>query len=99
MKPMNEKSMFHFLCTAMDQVADGTINTAQAREISNLAREAEKLLRGERDRVRLLMDMDEHERNYGRRPQLRELAAFAFADTTKDPQTGAPQLDNGDYLK
>ena len=99
MKPENEKSLFHFLCDAMDSVATGEINTAQAREISNLAREAEKLLRAERERVLLLMKMDEHERNFGKRPVLRELAGKAFADTTRDPQTGNPRNDSADYLK
>ena len=82
----------------MDSVASGEMNTAQAREISNLAREAEKLLRGERDRAYLMMKMDEHERCFGKRPVLRELAGIGFADTTKDSQTGNPRNDNADYL-
>lgn len=97
MKPQNEKSLFHFLCAAMDSVANGVMSTGQAREISSLAREAEKLLRGERDRAKLLMEMDEHERNFGKRPVLRELAALGFADTTKDPQTGNPRNDDAGY--
>lgn len=98
MKPQNEKSLFHFLCSAMDSVASGEMTTAQAREISGLAREAEKLLRGERDRVKLMMEIDEHERNFGKRPALRELSALGFADTTKDPNTGNPRNDNADYF-
>lgn len=99
MKPQNEKSLFHFLCAAMDSVANGVMSTGQAREISSLAREAEKLLRGERDRAKLLMEMDEHERNFGKRPVLRELAALGFADTTKDPQTGNPRNDDAGYTR
>lgn len=98
MKPQNEKSLFHFLCDAMDKVANEQITTAQAREIGGLAREAEKLLRGERERVLLQMKMDEHEKVFGKRPVYRELAGLAFADTTKDPQTGNPKLDTADYL-
>lgn len=99
MKPVNEKSLFHFLCAAMDDVASGAMQPAQAREISGLAREAEKLLRGERERARLLMEMDEHERNFGKRPAYRELAALGFADTTKDAQTGNPRNDDASYIK
>jgi len=98
MKPMNEKSLFHFLCNAMDAVANETMTPAQAREISGLAREAEKLLRGERERTLLFMKMDEHEKQFGKRPVYRELAAIGFADTTKDPQTGTPKYDSGEYM-
>ncbi len=98
MKPQNEKSLFHFLCSAMDAVANETMTPAQAREISGLAREAEKLLRGERERAALFMKMDEHEKQFGKRPVYRELAALGFADTTKDPQTGNPRNDNADYV-
>lgn len=99
MKPQNEKSLFHFLCSAMDAVANETMTPAQAREISGLAREAEKLLRGERERTLLFMKMDEHEKQFGKRPVYRELAALGFDDTTKDPQTGVPRNDNGEYVK
>ena len=99
MKPQNEKSLFHFLCDSMDKVANEQMTTAQAREIGNLAREAEKLLRGERERVLLQMKMDEHEKMYGKRPVYRELAGLGFADTTKDAQTGSPRYDNAEYLQ
>lgn len=74
------------------------MTTAQAREIGGLAREAEKLLRGERERTLLLMKMDEHEKMFGKRPVYRELAGLGFADTTKDAQTGNPKIDAADYL-
>lgn len=98
MKPQNEKSLFRFLCDAMDKVANEQMTTAQAREIGGLAREAEKLLRGERERTLLLMKMDEHEKMFGKRPVYRELAGLGFADTTKDAQTGNPKIDAADYL-
>ena len=98
MKPQNEKSLFHFLCDAMDKVANEQMTTAQAREIGGLAREAEKLLRGERERTLLLMKMDENEKMFGKRPVYRELAGLGFADTTKDAQTGNPKIDAADYL-
>ena len=99
MKPQNEKSLFHFLCDAMDKVESGELNASQVSSICNLTKEAEKLLRGERERVKLLMKIDEHERNFGKRPQLRELAAIGFADTTKDAQTGNPRNDDASYCK
>lgn len=82
MKPENEKSLFHFLCDTMDKVAIGEIEPDKVNAICNLSREAEKLLKGERERTRLQMKMDEHERNYGKRPVLRELASIGFDDTT-----------------
>lgn len=99
MKPQNEKSLFHFLLGAMEKVASGDMESTTANDICKLSKEAQKLLSGERDRVRLLMEMDEHERNFGKRPQLRDLAAIGFADTTKDPQTGNPRYDDASYCK
>lgn len=99
MRPVNEKSLFHFLCDAMEKVSTGEMDAGKATAICNLSREAEKLLEGERKRVSLLMKMDEHERNFNKRPQLRELAAFGFANTTVDQQTGSPRNDDGSYLK
>jgi hypothetical protein len=83
MKPNNEKSLFHFLLDAMDKVASGDMDFSQAKAITDLSREAEKLLRGERERVKLEMQMDEHQRNFGKRPHLRELASKGFANTTE----------------
>ena len=99
MKPQNEKSLFHFILYAMDKVANDEIDSEKAKSICSLSKEAQKLISGERDRVRLLMELDEHERNFGKRPQLRELAAIGFADTTKDPQTGNPRNDDAGYCK
>lgn len=99
MKPLNEKSLFHALCDAMDKVVSGEISAEQAKAISSLSCECEKLLKGERQRVRLLMDMEAHEKEFGSCPKLRELAAIGFADTTIDQQTGLPRNDNAEYCK
>jgi len=99
MIPRNEKSLFHLLCDAMDQVMSGEIDPTQATAVSKLAGQTDKLLKGERDRVRLLMAMDKHEREFGKRPVLRELAGVGFADTTIDQKTGNPRYDDGVYMK
>lgn len=83
MKPTNEKSLFHFLLDAMDKVANGEIDFNQAKAITDLSKEAEKLLKGERERCKLEMQMNEHQRNFGKRPHLRELASKGFANTTE----------------
>ena len=97
--PSNEKSLFHFLCQCMSMVREGEIDSTQAKAVCDLTKEAEKLLRGERDRVRLLIQIDEHERNFGKRLQIRELAGKGFDDTTVDPKTKCPINDNGHYLQ
>lgn len=99
MKAQNEKSLFHFILDVMDKVVNDEIDNEKVKSVCDLSKEAQKLLSGERDRVRLLMQLDEHERNFGKRPQLRELAAIGFADTTKDPQTGNPRNDDAGYCK
>lgn len=97
MKPQNEKSLFHFLLDMMDKVSKGEVESKTINDVCRLSKEAQKLLVGERDRVRLQMELDEHERNYGKRPELRELASIGFADTTINQKTGSPRLDDGNY--
>ena len=41
--PINEKSLFHFLCEAMHKVEKEEITPAQVHSICELAKEAEKL--------------------------------------------------------
>lgn len=94
MKPQNEKSLFHFLLDVMDKVAQDEISAEKAHSICEVSKEAEKLLKGERERVKLLMQLDIHEKEYGKRPDLRELASLGFSDTTKDPSTGVPRLES-----
>lgn len=81
MKPTNEKSLFHFILDTMDKVANGEIDKDQAICITKLSNEATKLLKNEHDRVKLEMQMDEHQRNFGKRPVLRELASKGFTNT------------------
>lgn len=83
MKASNEKSLFHFLLDTMDKVVKGEVDKDQALCITKLSNEATKLLKNEQDRVRLEMLMDEHQRNFGKKPHLRELASKGFANTTE----------------
>lgn len=82
MKPTNEKSLFHFILDTMEKVANGNIDKDQALCITKLSNEATKLLKNEQDRCKLEMQMDEHQRNFGKRPHFRELASKGFANTT-----------------
>lgn len=82
MKPTNEKSLFHFLCGAMDKVMTGELDYLKAQSVCQLSKEAAKLLEGERRRVDTLIKIDKHEREFGKRIEMRELAAFGFSDTT-----------------
>lgn len=82
MKPTNEKSLFHFILDVMDKVVNDQITTDQAQSVAKLSNEATKLLKNEQERVKLEMQMDEHARNFGRRPFMRELASKGFANTT-----------------
>lgn len=99
MKAQNEKSLFHFILDVMDKVVNDDIDEGKVKSVCALSKEAQKLLAGERDRVKLMMQIDEHERNFGKRIQLRELAAIGFSDTTKNPDTGNPRLDDASYCK
>ena len=84
MKPTNEKSLFHFLLDTMNKVANGEIDAETTKSICDVSKEAQKLLTGERDRARLLMELDQYKRLSGKEINLRELASKGFTDTTKE---------------
>lgn len=65
MKPINNKSMLHFIFDQMEKLDQGTITVDAAKAQANLAKQANNSLKFEIDRSRLLMDLDLHRRTTG----------------------------------
>ena len=51
MKPVNSKSLFHFICIQMEKLDDSSITVEQAKAQANLAKQANNVLKYELDRV------------------------------------------------
>ena len=99
MRPINEKSLFHYFGGILEKIDNNSIEDAQVKNACMVSKEMIKLLQNEQNRTRLFMEMDVHERNFGHRPAFRELAGKGFDDTTIDPRTGTPRNDDAQYLK
>lgn len=51
MKPVNSKSLFHFICDQMEQLQSNSIDVASANAQAGLAKQAFNLLEHERKRA------------------------------------------------
>jgi hypothetical protein len=63
MKPINNKSLLHFLFDQMEKLDNKQIDVEQAKAQANLAKQANNSLKYELERSKILMELDSH-RNY-----------------------------------
>jgi hypothetical protein len=77
MKPVNNKSLFAFICDQMDQLAEKKIDKEDALAQSKLCREARCLLEYERNRAETEFKI------LGSGIKIREIESKAFEDTIK----------------
>ena len=78
MKPVNSKSLLAFVFGQMEKLDDGTINTQQAREQSNLVKQANNILKYELDRAKVKMELTKHNAVYKDGLNLREVESKNF---------------------
>lgn len=78
MKPVNSKSLLAFVFDQMEKLDSGTINTQQAREQSNLVKQANNLLKYELDRAKVKMELTRHNAVYKDGIDLREIESKNF---------------------
>lgn len=78
MKPVNSKSLLHFVFEQMEKLDNGSIDVQQAREQSNLCKQANNLLKYELDRAKVQMDLARHNAVYKDGLNLREIEAKNF---------------------
>ena len=65
MKPINNKSLLHFIFDQMEKLDSGNTTVEQAKAQANLAKQANNSLKYEIERSRLLMDLENHRKETG----------------------------------
>lgn len=78
MKAVNNKSLLAFIFDQMDKLDTGQIKTEEAKAQANFAKQANNALKYELDRVRTLIDLDNHNRNHGGSIELRNAETKNF---------------------
>lgn len=83
MRPVNEKSLLHFLFIQMEKLDEGVITNVEATAQAKLASQAIQLYRMEIDRAKLQMEINKYNGKDHKDVELRELSSKGFDDTTK----------------
>ena len=78
MKPVNNKSLMHFLFEKMEQLDAGEISIEKAKTQASLAKQATEIVKLEHDRTRLVLEVDRHNRQSGTDYSIRNLEAINF---------------------
>lgn len=78
MKPVNSKSLLSFVFDQMEKLDSDEINVQQAREQSNLVKQANNLLKYELNRAKLKMELTAHNAIYKDGCDLREIESKNF---------------------
>jgi hypothetical protein len=65
MKPINNKSLLHFLFEQMEKLDSGITTVENAKAQANLAKQANNALKYELDRTKTLMELDQYKRQSG----------------------------------
>lgn len=78
MKPVNSKSLLSFVFSQMEKLDNNEIDVAQAREQSNLVKQANNLLKYELDRAKVKMQLTEHNAIYKDGCNLRDIESKNF---------------------
>ena len=78
MKPINNKSLLHFLFDQMDKLDNGVIQIDQAKAQAALAKQANQALKYELDRVQTMMELDQYKRSTGANIEFRNAEGKNF---------------------
>jgi len=77
-KPINNKSLLHFIFDQMEKLDNGAINVDSAKAQANLAKQANNSLKYEIERANILMELDRHKRDGGANIDLRNAEGKNF---------------------
>jgi hypothetical protein len=80
MKPVNNKSLLHFIFDQMEKLDKNEIAVDQAKAQANLAKQANNSLKYELDRVTTQMRIEAHNRELGSSISLREVESKNFEE-------------------
>jgi hypothetical protein len=78
MKPVNNKSLLHFLFDQMEKLDKKEITTDEAKAQGALAKQVNNCMKYELDRSRLMMDLDQHRRQTGETIDFRNVEGKNF---------------------
>jgi hypothetical protein len=78
MKPVNNKSLLHFIFDQMEKLDTNEISVDQAKAQANLAKQANNSLKYELDRVATQMRVEAHNREFNSSLVLREAESKNF---------------------
>jgi len=78
MKPVNNKSLLHFIFDQMEKLNAGEISVDIAKSQAALSKQANNALRYELDRANTLMKISQHNANYNDNIELREVEGKNF---------------------
>ena len=81
MKPVNSKSLFSFVCEQMELLNNDVITVEKAKAQSNLAKQANNLLKYELDRAKTLIEIKTPNVDYSDNIELREIESKNFENT------------------
>lgn len=83
MRPVNSKSLMHFLFDQMDKLDKKEIDVQTAGQMASLARQANNIMTYELKRAETQIKIAVHNKEYHDNIVLREVDAKAFDDTTE----------------
>lgn len=78
MKPVNNKSLLHFIYDQMEKLDKKEINVSEAKAQADLAKQANNVLKYELDRTNTLIALDQQNRQYGTNIELRNIEGKSF---------------------
>ena len=78
MKPVNNKSLLHFIFDQMEKLDTNEISVDQAKAQANLAKQANNSLKYELDRVATQMRVEAHNKEFNSSIVLREAESKNF---------------------
>lgn len=78
MKPVNNKSLLHFLFDQMEKLDNGTLGIEEAKAQANLAKQANNALMYEIKRSETIMKIKRHNREFNDNVDFREVEGINF---------------------
>jgi hypothetical protein len=78
MQPVNNKSLLHFIFNQMEKLDNGDIDVDKARAQSELAKQANNMMKYELDRAKVQLSLEQNRRNTGSELKLREIETKGF---------------------
>ena len=78
MKPINNKSLLHFIFDQMEKLDKNEIDVQTAKAQSLLSKQANNSLRYELERTNTLIKLDEHNRKHGTNIEVRNVEGKNF---------------------